>query len=153
MVRLADLPPTKRESMQGYACPSYGHAPSVAGGPLNQRTVTLVSTAGLVVRGERAFTPRDTRYRALPHEVPDADLLMTHVSVNFDRSGWIRDPDVVLPRRRLSELAAEGVIGAVADSHYSFMGATEAALLEPAAAKLAAELHHNGVDTALLVPI
>ena len=47
---------------------------------------------------------------------------MSHVSVNFDRTGFQRDLNVVLPRDRLDELVASGKIGGVAPEHYSFMG-------------------------------
>lgn len=153
MVRMADLPATKRESLAVHPAPQFDTEPWVNGGPLHTRTVTIVSTAGLILRGERPMTPRDARYRVIPHDAPQADVLMSHVSVNFDRTGWQRDPECVLPRRRLQELATAGVIGGVAANHYAFMGATEAKKLEPNARKLAGELQRTGVDTALLVPV
>lgn len=153
MVRMKDLPPTKRESMLSYEPVVFESRPSVRGAPLAQRTVTLISTAGLIMRGERPVTPRDTRYRVIPQEAPANDILMSHVSVNFDRTGFQRDLNVILPRERLGELADNGEIGAVADEHYAFMGATEAHLLEANSKKLARTLHHRGVDSALLIPV
>ena len=47
---------------------------------------------------------------------------MSHISVNFDRSGFQQDLNVVFPVERLREMAADGEIGSVADS---FMGATD----------------------------
>ena len=78
---------------------------------------------------------------------------MSHVSVNFDRTGFQQDLNVILPRERLQELADAGEIGAVADEHYAFMGATDAHLLERSSRKLAQHLHDEGVDTALLLPV
>ena len=49
---------------------------------------------------------------------------MSHISTNFDRTGFQQDINVVFPVDRLRELAARGTIGSVADFHYSFMGAT-----------------------------
>jgi hypothetical protein len=53
---------------------------------------------------------------------------MSHVSVNFDRSGFFQDINCALPRDRLQELVDEGVVGAVSKEHFSFMGATPCAL-------------------------
>ena len=153
MVRMMDLPATKRESMLAYEPVVFEKRPSVKGPPLAQRTVTLISTAGLIMRGERPVAPRDTRYRVIPHRAAANDIVMSHVSVNFDRTGFQRDLNVILPRDRLQELADKQVIGAVADEHYAFMGATEAHLLEASSKKLARELHEKGGDSALLIPV
>ena len=153
MVRMIDLPPTKREAMERYPTPEFDTEAWVGGAPIAQRTVTLISSAGLIKRGDRPVTPRDARYRVIPHHLPAEQILMSHVSVNFDRTGFQRDLNVVLPRDRLDELVASGKIGGVAPEHYSFMGATEAVKLEPAARRLAAKLHAEQVDTALLLPV
>lgn len=81
------------------------------------------------------------------------DLVMTHISTNFDRTGFQQDWNVVFPLDQLKELAAEGIIGSVAAYHYSFMGATDPAEMEPAARNLALLLKGDGVDGALLVPV
>ena len=153
MVRLADLPATKREGMERYKTPSFDTQPWVSGRPLAERNITLISTAGLIRRGDRPVTPRDTRYRVIGQHDNANDILMSHVSVNFDRTGFQQDLNVILPRERLQEMADAGEIGSVADEHYAFMGATEAHLLEPSARELARHLHDQGVDTALLVPV
>jgi D-proline reductase (dithiol) PrdB len=153
MVRLADLPATKREGMERYKTPCFGTQPWVNGISLKQATVTLISTAGLIMRGDRPVTPHDPRYRTIAHSGAANDILMSHVSVNFDRTGFQQDLNVVLPRERLQELADAGEIGAVADEHYAFMGATQAHLLEKSSRKLAALLHKKGIDTALLLPV
>ena len=153
MVRMADLPATKREMMQNYEPALYDTHPEVRGPALSERTVTLISTAGLIMRGDRPVTPRDTRYRVIPHDADANDILMSHVSVNFDRTGFQRDLNVVLPKDRLEELAEAGEIGSPADEHYAFMGATDARLLEASARKLAGVLHQKGVDSALLLPV
>jgi len=40
---------------------------------------------------------------------------MSYISVNFDRTGYQQDLDVVFPIERLGKMAAEKVIGSVAD--------------------------------------
>lgn len=65
----------------------------------------------------------DLSYRVIPGDTPSDALTMTHSSVHFDRTGFREDVNVVFPIDRLHELANEGVIGSVADYHYSLMGA------------------------------
>ena len=83
----------------------------------------------------------------------DSDLLNSHVSINFDRTGFQEDWNVVFPIDRLNELAADGTIGSVADTHYSFMGAAEPDLIEPHARELAGHLKRDNVDAVLLAPV
>jgi D-proline reductase (dithiol) PrdB len=128
----------------------------VAGPPLRQRRVALISTAGLHGRGDRPFDggAGATEYRVIPGDARTADLVMSHISVNFDRSGFRTDPNVVFPLDRLKELAAEEQIGSVADFHYSFMGAPwPPTRFEPKARELAPLLERDGVDAAVLLPV
>ena len=76
-----------------------------------------------------------------------------HLRSNYDRTGFQQDLNVVLPLDRLRELAAEGVIGSVADYNYSFMGAAPIRQLEPRARQLAGLLKQDQVDAVLLSPV
>ena len=116
-------------------------------------TVALISSAGLGVRGDPLFRGGDGDYREIPHGAPDADVLMSHVSVNYDRTAYQLDLETVLPRRRLAELASAGVIGAAADTHYSFMGASAPEQMQTQAQTLASTLHARGVNAAVLLPV
>jgi D-proline reductase (dithiol) PrdB len=78
---------------------------------------------------------------------------MSHISTNFDRTGFQQDHNVVFPIDRLNELAAEGAVGSVASIHYSFMGATHPGKLERTARQLAGMLKQDQVDAVLLVPV
>ena len=78
---------------------------------------------------------------------------MSHSSVNFDRSGFQEDVNVVFPLERLRELEAGGEIGAVSGFHYSFMGAAPIRGLEPKARELAVLLKKDRVDAVLLTPV
>ncbi len=153
MVRLADLPPAEQRSLPALECPRFESRPWVAPRPLAERCITIVNSAGLMRRGERPVAPRDPRYRTIPHTLPAGEILMSHVSVNFDRTGFQQDVNCVLPRDRLQELARDGVIGGVAATHYSFMGATEPGKMAPHARRLARSLRRVGVDAALLLPV
>ena len=55
--------------------------------------------------------------------IDPGDVVMSHVSVNFDRTGFQQDLNVCFPLQRLHDLAAEGVIGSVAGFHYTVSGA------------------------------
>ena len=79
-----------------------------SGGPaLAQRRVAIVSSAGLVVRGETPFRGRDADYRVIPSSTRPDQLLLSHISINLDRTGFQEDWNVVFPLDRLNELAAE----------------------------------------------
>lgn len=157
MVRLADLPEWERTHMLEKipALPRFETRPWVLGGPLAKRRVALITTAGLHLRSDRAFAADDRNdYRVIPGDSEAADLVMSQFSVNFDRSGFQRDINVVFPIDRLKELAREGVIGSAADFHYSFMGAGSAVTkYESRARALAGLLKKDAVDAVLLTPV
>jgi D-proline reductase (dithiol) PrdB len=75
------------------------------------------------------------------------------VSVNFDRSGWQRDINVVFPIDRLRDLAATGEIGGVADTHYTVMGSTDPAAMDDAVEQIAGQLRQERIDSVLLSPV
>jgi D-proline reductase (dithiol) PrdB len=92
-------------------------------------------------------------YRVIPGDIEAGDLVMTHISTNFDRTGFQQDWNVAFPLDRLKELADQGAIGSVAAYHYSFMGATDPTEMEQAARNLARLLKGNQKDGVLLVPV
>jgi D-proline reductase (dithiol) PrdB len=114
MTRLTSLPAAQAKRLAELECPDFQTRPWVSGPPLSQRRVAIVSSAGLVVRGETPFRGRDPDYRAIPAETKPDELLVSHISINFDRTGFQEDWNVVFPLDRLKELAAEGAIGSVA---------------------------------------
>jgi len=133
-------------------CPDLGDPVAAAGPDLTSRRVALISTAGLMHAGDRPFSLGSADYRIIDAE--DArPLYMSHISTNFDRSGFAQDVNVVFPLQRLQELDEHGDIGSVARYHYSFMGATDPEQLLPAAEQLAPLLAADQVDVALLVPV
>ena len=73
-----------------------------------------------------------------------------HIDPRFGES----DLDVVLPMRRLSELANEGVVGRAAATHYSMMGyiLEPEELVEKTAPAIVERLRAEAVDAAALVP-
>ena len=155
MVRLADLPEWDRKNKLDKLkeLTGWDARPWVKPPPLAQCRIAIVTTAGVHRKGDRPFGPGATDYRIIPGDIKAADLVMSHQSVNFDRTGFQEDHNIAFPLDRLNELAKQGVVGAVADFHYSFMGATQIRQLETKAKELAQLLKDDGVDAVLLTPI
>jgi D-proline reductase (dithiol) PrdB len=84
-------------------------------------TVTLVSATGAYAADQEAFPtedPGDTTYRIIAGDTEASTLRIAHH--HYDHSEADADPNIVFPIDTLRELAAEGVIGAVHDKHYSY---------------------------------
>jgi D-proline reductase (dithiol) PrdB len=139
--------------LQTVAVPDMGPTPFHRPPATRDAQVAIVTTAGLQVRGQEAFGFFDSSFRVLPGD--RRDLAMSHHSLNFDRAGAIADVNVVYPIDRLSELAADGVIGAVAPTHISFMGAQRdlETIIHDTGRAAAAHLRDQGTDVAILTPV
>ena len=153
MVRLIDVPEPERTVIADLVCPAYQQTLFTTPLPAKDRHVAIVSTAGLIVRGERPMLSRDTGYRSIAFDVSDGDILCSHVSTNFDRTGFQQDLNVMLPRDRLAELKKDGLIGNAADTHYAFMGATSPEKLEDKARELGRSMLALGVNSVVLAPV
>jgi len=122
--------------------------------PLAQSRVAIVTTAALRLEDQAKFSGGDQSFRLLPARTEG--LILGQISPNFDRSGFIIDPNVVFPIDRLREMANEGLIGSVSDVHIAFLGAQAESLATmemdtgPAAATV---LKDAGVDVVLLTPV
>jgi len=154
VVRLESLSEPERKLLLSLPCLSFDTSPWVSGPPLNQRRVAIITTAGLHRRDDHPFSfdPGDD-YRVIPGDVSAADLVMSHISAAFDRTGFQRDWNVVFPLDRLRELAAEGVIGGLADFHYSVNSARRAEDFEAPAREIAGLLKQDGVNAAIFFPV
>ena len=143
-----------RARMATAPCPEFPTLAWVTPPALADATVAIVTSAALHAVGDDAFAPGDTSYRMIGQD--RRDLVLGHWSPNFDRTGVALDLNVVFPIDRLEELAAQGVIGAVAPRHVSFAGnqpddvATIRVDSGPAAA---AALKAEGVDVVILTPV
>lgn len=158
MVRLADLSEGEHKGMLGRIKELAGFSAKGAWidpPPLSTCRVAIITTAGLHRHGDVPFTegPAQADYRVIPGDAGAAELTMSHNSINFDRTGFQQDINVVFPIDRLRELAAEKLIGSVADFHYSFMGALPAKALEPRGRALAGLLKQDRVDAVILTPV
>ncbi len=130
--------------------------------PLSQCRVALISTAGIASLGDEPFDEQaeradpwrgDDGWRAVPATATAADVGVHHLHI--DRTPVEEDLDVVLPARRLADLAAAGVIGEANHRHFSIMGyiLDATGLVTDTGPELGAELVADDVDLVLLVPV
>lgn len=152
MARMEDMPDGMRRRLEDLECPSFDDTPFVSGPPLSERRVALISTAGLQRRSDQTFGVGAADYRVLPTAASE-DIVMSHISTNFDRTGFQQDLNVVFPLDRLRELAAAGVIGSAAEYHYSYMGATDPEQMRAGIPALADLLKRDAVDAVVLIPV
>ncbi|HJM20953.1 MAG TPA: glycine/sarcosine/betaine reductase selenoprotein B family protein [Acidimicrobiales bacterium] len=121
--------------------------------PLNEAKVAIVTSASLHHPDDEDFSPMDTGYRILRSEA--RDYVMGHWSPNFDATGFALDINTVFPIDRLDELAAQGIIGSVAEEHLAYAGNQfdlSAIRLDsgPSGAKF---LKEQDVDVVILTPV
>ena len=99
LIKLKDLSPLKGK-------------PWVSGPALSERRVALVTSAGIHRKDDRPFSDKTAaEYWVIPGGVQANELVMSHLSGNFDRTGFQQDVNVVFPIDCLHELAAEHAIG------------------------------------------
>ena len=154
MARLDTIPLSERKMMIELDCSGFeGRTPFVTPKPLSKRRISLISTAALNLRDDAVYQRGATDYRVIPGDVDPGEVVMTHSSVNFDRTGFQADLNVCFPIERLHELADDGVIGSVADFHFTVSGAAHPSDLAGSARAMARTMKADGVDTVLLVPI
>jgi D-proline reductase (dithiol) PrdB len=153
MVDISTLPDMMQKHLNELDCPVFDTKPWVNEGPLSERRVALISSAGIHQRSDKHFAVGDASYRSIPGDVNPSDIVMSHVSVNFDRSAFQQDLNAILPIQILTDLADKGIIGSVSPTHYSFMGATDPRNMADEARQLAAIMVADNVDTVVLLPV
>ena len=153
MVDVSTLPDIMQKHLNDLDCPVFDSKPWVNAGPLSERRVAIVSSAGIHQRSDKHFTGGDASFRSIPRDVKQSDIVMSHVSVNFDRSAFQQDLNVILPIQHLEDLAEKGVIGSVSSTHYSFMGATDPRDMADEARQLSSIMRADNVDTVVLLPV
>jgi D-proline reductase (dithiol) PrdB len=130
--------------------------------PLSACRVALVSSAGIARHDQHPFDQQlerrdpwwsDQSWRPIPLGTTEADAGIYHLHI--DPRFAQQDLDCVLPLRRLQELRADGIVAAVAATHYSFMGyiLQPRQLLTSTAPAIAAHMAAEAVDVAILVPV
>ena len=95
MVRLSDLAEAEQNHLLHLPCPTFDSDPFVAGPPIAERRVAVIPTASLQRCDDRPFARGDADYRVFHHDTPASNIVMSHISVNFDRTGFQQDLNVV----------------------------------------------------------
>ena len=122
--------------------------------PLSACRLGLIASGGIYVTGQVAFHYNDdTSYRIIPTDVNTADLRATHFA--YDLTDARSDVNVVFPIDPLRQLVKEGIIGALADYAFTFMGGIYSArrVQEDLAPQLTEHMLAEQVDAVLLVPV
>ena len=134
--------------------------------PLSKSRVAIVSTGGLYVKGndplgpdgptQEEAVPRIQEFlrgpsalATIPRDAGREELVARHPG--YDVRGTVRDRNVVFPIDRLIELETEGIVGRVAEEHYSFVGATSQKRLLNETPAWAERIKAASVDAVLLV--
>jgi D-proline reductase (dithiol) PrdB len=128
---------------------------------LRECTIALVSTAGVARNDDQPFDQErerrdpwwgDPSFRVIPLGTTEQDVRIYHMHID-PRCGQT-DLDVVLPLRRLTELAHEGIVGQPAPRHYSLMGyiLDPTVLVDETAPAIAGRMRADDVDAVALVP-
>ena len=126
------------------------------GKPLSECKLVFVSTSGVQPKGSMPFDTvhpvGDYSFRRVPSTSRVEDLEIHQLK--YPTAGANRDLNVIFPIERLRELAAEGVVGGLAENFYTFIGYNmdperlERTLAEDIATAIAEE----GADIALAAP-
>jgi D-proline reductase (dithiol) PrdB len=124
--------------------------------PLGECRLAFVSTAGVQLAGTLPFDVvhpvGDYTFRRVPSDATP-DQLEIH-QLKYPTDGAHRDLNVIFPIERLRELAAEGLVGGLTPSFFSFIGYNmDPDLLERTLAEdLAQAVVDAHADLALLAP-
>jgi D-proline reductase (dithiol) PrdB len=92
--------------------------------PLREARLTFVSTAGVQVKGslplDTVHPIGDYTFRRVPSTAKPGDLEIHQIK--FPTVGAHRDLNVIFPIERLQELVAEGALGSLTASFFTFIG-------------------------------
>ena len=130
---------------------------------LSEAKIALLTSAGVFMRdGQQPFDVEreqdqpewgDPSWRAIPGSATPQDIGVTHLHIN---TADIRaDPEIALPSHLLARLAADGVIGAAAQTHFAVMGYQDRHLQdwrEKTAPEIVAALRDEQADGLILAP-
>ncbi|MGD8699123.1 MAG: glycine/sarcosine/betaine reductase selenoprotein B family protein [Gemmatimonadales bacterium] len=154
--------PERDLNLHGKAWLAWGIGPQrgkpvlqAVGKPLGEARLALVTTGGLVPPGAEPFSTGklgDPSFREIPVGIPPDELEIFHP--HYDHAPARRDINIVFPLPLARELVAEGEVGQLTDTHYSFMGYVPRTrrLEQIYAPQVAARLRQEAADAVLLAP-
>ncbi len=129
--------------------------------PIDQIRFSLMTSAGINMKSDPPFNMDrereepawgDPSYREIPNTADEADIDVNHLHINTD---YIKqDINVMLPLQRFREFEADGIIGSLAPTCYSYYGfqLDPKVLLEETMPKVSAKMLEEGVEAVLLTP-
>lgn len=158
------LPPSLKTYFANMQVPAYDGVPwTPFTKPLSDARIALVTTAGINLRDVQSQFDYDREwdhpmwgdptYRILPRDLHQDQVQTGHLHIN--NTDLDRDVNIALPVDRMKELETAGVIGALSERNFSFMGyqpdTTE--WRERYAPEAASIMHDDRVDGVILTPV
>jgi len=122
--------------------------------PLADCRVAVIASGGIYRAGQIAFHHRDdTSIRIIGRATPTEELRATHFA--YDLTDARADANCVFPIDTLRDLAADGLIGGLAEELYTFMGGIYSTrkVEEIVAPQLVELVGGQAPDVVLLVPV
>ena len=124
--------------------------------PIRDARLALVTTGGFHLKTQEPYETDgpenlgDWSYRAIPRIAAADEMDVAHI--HYDLSGPRADRNCVFPIDRAAEMHAEGLIGSLNDTYYSFMGFIQKPdlLASETAPEVARLLKNDGVDAAVI---
>jgi D-proline reductase (dithiol) PrdB len=111
-----------------------------------------MTSGGLYLEGQEPFvTTNDPTYREIPRGTRQQQIQVSHHG--YDVQGPLEDMNCLLPLARLADLEAEGIVGSLAETNYSFNGSVpDLTQLQEWPHAVAARMRQEEVDAVLLTP-
>lgn len=124
--------------------------------PIREARLALVTTGGFHLKTQEPYETDgpenlgDWSFRAIPRTATADEMDVAHI--HYDLSGPREDRNCVFPIDRAAEMHAEGLIGSLNDTYYSFMGFIQKPdlLASETAPEVARLLKNDGVDVAVI---
>ena len=126
-------------------------------GQPSHQTFALVTSGGLYLKkSQPAFDTEsihgDTSFREIPRTVRQQDIGIAHA--HYDHSLAEQDINIIFPIERFIELENEGIIGKLADTHYSFGYVNDVvSLVTESVPELISRIKAAGIDVLFLLPV
>src|SRR5215469_1262360 len=120
--------------------------------PIAECRIALISSGGIMYRDQPRFHREDASYRRIPKNARAGELSVWHFG--YPTRDAERDVNSVFPLARMRELETAGVIGALVDPAFSFMGGIYSArkVRDELAPQIVDELKRAHADAFFLVP-
>ncbi len=126
-------------------------------GKASEHKFAIVTTGGVYCKEKQApFETQsihgDPSYREIPKAVQQEDLAIAHA--HYDHSLAEKDFNCIFPIDRFRELEQEGIIGSLAETHFSFTYVNNIIpLMEQSIPEVIGKLKREDVNALFLVPV